>query len=393
VVFTWWPLLHTAIQGEDRPQTWLRSGRFFTNDELLKLMSEKTDYDMRRDDWDIFENTKNMYQNRAQTDAHNNGAIYPLVTRVERNEKKEFHFTNWRASAIPKAISQGECLVGKIVIGIFSRASDSHLRSRQRSAYSLLGDKATLRSVPRCTHFVYVVATEGLDSQDMKAVKQEASTEGDLEFLENVHENMNEGKSFAWFDTALKRFPDAQYIAKMDQDSFVHPTNLVHELEKLPRTALLYGADCGHNGIRTFLDTMVSDTRALDVAYANLTNMQGAPITYSLRGMTKRPVMFMCGMFYLFSRDLAQCFASSPWVRKHIADAHRNEDQLSSSWLLYTSCPVFHYAAEMFRFYDYGSFGSSEWWQRLGWHDETVCVHQLKQDEGWANVKSWLKSR
>ena len=107
-----------------------------------------------------------------------------------------------------------------------------------------------------------------------------------MEFL-NIAENMNEGKTYSWFEYALKKFGQAAYIAKMDQDAFINPHSLVKQLTTLPEKNLFYGFDCGHNGIRRKIGSYVKSEEAL--------SGYGHHEAHSSPGGIKRPMLFFSG--------------------------------------------------------------------------------------------------
>lgn len=165
---------------------------------------------------------------------------------------------------------------------------------------------------------------------------------------------MNHGKSFDWFDFALQTFPRAQYIGKSDMDSFVHGRNLLKQLrERLPAQKLFYGFDCDGS-----------------------------------RGLVKpleRPP-FLCGELYLSSVDLLHCAIPVGKNKRH--DKVRAEDQMMTNIIQQSGeCEVNH-AGDELRFIDIEGFGP--WSLPLCLHGEVVLIHQLKSDEQWSKVSTWL---
>ena len=138
--------------------------------------------------------------------------------------------------------------------------------------------------------------------EQVSRLQLENATEQDLEIIP-VEETMNSGKTVDWLEYALQRFPTAKYVAKMDQDSFVHPPNLVEQLTRLPTLNLLYGFDCGQNGVRQWLGESILNGNA----FTKPLNTKGKfenPWTRDVSGARmQRPLLFPCGKFYLFSRD------------------------------------------------------------------------------------------
>lgn len=60
----------------------------------------------------------------------------------------------------------------------------------------------------------------------------------------DMYENMNDGKSYEYFDSLSKMYPDTvprdqrpwDYAMKVDDDSFLHIPKLLEKMRSLPRT-------------------------------------------------------------------------------------------------------------------------------------------------------------
>lgn len=326
-------------------------------------------FDIRRDDLEVFLNTATASQK---------GPRYPLVTRVKW-EGTGWAMTNWEPGPPPLPDKSG-CSVGKVIIGIMSSAKDRKTRDRQRFSERHWRHKEP----PLCISFVYVIGALGLPPEQLAELEAEIQKEDDIEKLQIV-ENMNEGKTYDWLDYALKRFPHASYIAKMDQDAFVHPVNLIKQLQGLPQKDLFYGFDCGHNGMRHKINVGIHIDRK--DAFTNF-EYPDNPQTWTDDGSPiRRPLLFMCGMFYVYSKDALKCAIHNPFAKEKKKGA---EDVMASSWFVEGKCNI-NYAVDMYRFYDHGDLSNgSPWVQALGWHTESVCVHQLKKASQWTQIEQWL---
>eukprot|EP00928_Gymnodinium_smaydae_P030123 TRINITY_DN22474_c0_g1_i1.p1 TRINITY_DN22474_c0_g1~~TRINITY_DN22474_c0_g1_i1.p1 ORF type:complete len:377 (+),score=52.85 TRINITY_DN22474_c0_g1_i1:73-1203(+) len=293
--------------------------------------------------------------------------VYPAVTSLHNLSNGKYYISSLR---LPSRIQRQRVITWKkqngaiCIVGVFSRCGDEHARSSYREAMRVYGTSLV--------SFVFVIGDcpSRLEREDLR---REELKHRDIVVLD-VLEGCTDAKLFAWFDLAVGKFPGARYFAKTDLDSFVHSVNLVGQLALLPSGGLLYGFDCAGRG------------------------GQATPALRELRGKTRRAEQLLssahiCGMLMVFSRDLLLC--ALPVARANGASTSREaEDQAWSRWPLLGGCRV-NYAADMYRFYDYG-MDSTKHWQRPRWNNHTVCVHQLKTEGAWATLRRamriWPKS-
>lgn len=319
-------------------------------------------YDARRPDFDIFNRTLAIEKGHLK---QGSGESYPLVTYTSFSNDV-FSFEDFPVLLPTTSLEQvhiNSCAAGgPVLVGVMSVAGDRHARDRQRRIYRRFGDMSL---PPLCATVVYAIGVADLSDEDTSELHKEQAEVGDLALL-RIKENMNEGKSYAWFDFAVRHYPSAVYIAKSDVDAFFHPWHLVEQLGRLPNQQLLYGFDCEINNRRSFIGSTKVGKDLI-------------PLPASGGG-------HMAGSFYTFSRDLLTCSLSTAARNQEGA-----EDAVSSSWPLLANCSHF-FAADMYRFFDHETRRSryNRWWQHVGWNSKPVLIHFLKVDELWDEVAEWL---
>ncbi|CAG8684664.1 28145_t:CDS:2 [Dentiscutata erythropus] len=157
----------------------------------------------------------------------------------------------------------------------------------------------------------------------------------------NITENMNQGKTFEYFNWFAKHRED-NYLLKLDDDTFLHLIHYYRDLQDLPRERAYYG-------------------NALAYYYNDG--------TYT----------FMGGAGYTLSRDLVIDIVRSNWVSSNVEG---NEDWLVGEW-------VCHVAREMKYFVHYIGFTSwvpsrqnpiHDFDENLDLHflSETIMIHRIK---------------
>eukprot|EP00223_Ostreococcus_mediterraneus_P008135 CAMPEP_0179709232 /NCGR_PEP_ID=MMETSP0937-20121108/5782_1 /TAXON_ID=548131 ORGANISM="Ostreococcus mediterraneus, Strain clade-D-RCC2593" /NCGR_SAMPLE_ID=MMETSP0937 /ASSEMBLY_ACC=CAM_ASM_000575 /LENGTH=259 /DNA_ID=CAMNT_0021582581 /DNA_START=1082 /DNA_END=1861 /DNA_ORIENTATION=- len=102
----------------------------------------------------------------------------------------------------------------RVLIGIFTTTSEI---ARQAQWRSLLKGRI-VQSGDVLAHGLNFILVEGL------VVPHQAYESGKI--VLDLPENMNSGKSVAWFRAAFERFETADYIAKMDSDTYICPSIL-----------------------------------------------------------------------------------------------------------------------------------------------------------------------
>jgi hypothetical protein len=337
-----------------------------------------------REDLDIFERTAAAAQGEVV-----DGPVYPLIVSMtpshdQRNGR--YQFSTFPARKMLAINFDEPCAnVGLTVVGFMSIAEDTHSRERHRST-----EHHHWKHHAPCIKFVYVIGVEGLPETQRTQLEKEKQLHKDIVML-GMHENMNHGKSFEWFKFALEEFPKAMYIAKGDVDAFVHPIHLAQQLSSLPSRNLLYGFDCQHNmeykrGIKS-LKKMSKKHSANTRLNVISTGMRYSSFDTAATFSNSWDEVFMCGMFYLFSRDTIECAMKSDGLK-----VNGPEDFVASNWPVQAACPL-NYTSDMYRFFDYpgkekGEMGA--WGQQLGWNKDAVCIHHLKSDRSWQDVNEML---
>eukprot|EP00123_Amoebidium_parasiticum_P006776 comp17648_c0_seq1/m.17418 comp17648_c0_seq1/g.17418 ORF comp17648_c0_seq1/g.17418 comp17648_c0_seq1/m.17418 type:complete len:562 (-) comp17648_c0_seq1:666-2351(-) len=134
----------------------------------------------------------------------------------------------------------------RIVYGTFSMAKLYEFREVHRRTWHKFPqvckrsfDQAETESKPCSILPVFVVGLPA-NEEEAKLIAEENSTYGDLVVL-NIPENMNNGKSLAWWQHAARAFPHATHVAKGDMDTFIWAGDFVKELASLPSWQLYYG--------------------------------------------------------------------------------------------------------------------------------------------------------
>lgn len=144
-----------------------------------------------------------------------------------------------RASTQPKA---GGFQAVEILYGIFTVPQMHKERGVHRSTWMrspMLCDGPHQHG-EKCAVAVYFVMGE-IPNDMRPRIDQENGTYGDLLELP-IPENMNNGKSFAWFRFSSTHFPTARFIGKGDMDTFVRVEALVAAISRIPpNTQGVYG--------------------------------------------------------------------------------------------------------------------------------------------------------
>lgn len=162
--------------------------------------------------------------------------------------------------------------------------------------------------------------------------------------LLNYSENMNAGKTFNFFKWAASKAPLYTFVAKMDDDVFLHPANFQARLRVLPRTNLYFGRP-----IPLFNDSRLS--------------------------------WFHQGMLYVISMDVVKRIATEMKQQ----GSFEGEDVLAGRWMVAMGIvPSTWQNATPAEFYESihsasGAFGTPQgWWKRASYQNETIGIHLLK---------------
>lgn len=162
----------------------------------------------------------------------------------------------------------------------------------------------------------------------------------------NCRENMDRGKTYAYFSNVAKLFSDApyDYVMKVDDDAYFRLGKLAETLRGMPRAEVYYG-------LNNFCSTR------------------------------RRVTEYMLGMGYGLSWDLVEWVATSDIPRKKAAGP---EDFQTGLWIREGKNGTKFYNLEP-RMYDYNEEESSTCYR----HDmipDSITVHKLKNHQRWAST-------
>lgn len=178
----------------------------------------------------------------------------------------------------------------RMVLGVFTRAGCDDRKYRQairdtwfqQPGVCVLGD---FSPAPRCSvHVTFVVGNNG----------QETGEE-DLTILP-IKENMDLGKTHAWFHHASREFTWATHIAKIDMDAFPHIAKMLHGMhtqlaESKPKCSNVVGGRLWRCWDEPFCPPYSCGQAGEDFLRHNIDD----PRCFS----------YMQGAFYFVSRELA----------------------------------------------------------------------------------------
>ena len=92
----------------------------------------------------------------------------------------------------------------------------------------------------------FIIGGQG-EPADLEDLQREQELYGDIVVLDEP-ENMNEGKSIAYFRWATETYPRAGFIMKADDDVYVLPHNMVDVLAEYDPSGLIYFGSCWVSG-------------------------------------------------------------------------------------------------------------------------------------------------
>jgi len=162
---------------------------------------------------------------RPQTDADGEGLPKKLedFTRVwTERYKQERHLLE----PLPSSV--------QLILGVMTTAHQGAYRNVIRQTW--LNQKGvcywTHRPKEGCSVYVaFVIGKTAPPSMQISQSKLEKAQNEEGMLVLDVEENMNDGKSFVWFSTALKTFPWATHVGKMDMDTYPFLHKLVYRME------------------------------------------------------------------------------------------------------------------------------------------------------------------
>lgn len=194
----------------------------------------------------------------------------------------------------------------RLLIGIFSTAEerDGQLREIHRTTWMQrpwVCDATASDAVPSAQCAVYVTFVLGRrSSSSLPSASELLSREGQLTMMA-VKENMNEGKTPAWFHHAPAAFPWATHVAKMDGDAAPYLRVLFDRLAELKTQGT-----CGNLYFGSYWTscTQLAKDRHVHCAPKSC----GYPVGGNFLRYTNpnpRCFSYMQGAFYAISRSLA----------------------------------------------------------------------------------------
>ncbi|KAJ3199984.1 hypothetical protein HK099_002863 [Clydaea vesicula] len=220
------------------------------------------------------------------------------------------------------------------LFGIFSTPSKFHRRNLIRSTYLQLVDDTNI-------DYKFVVGRPN-NREELELLQFENKKFNDLMILD-IEENMNDGKTFHYFQTVYYKFKQNKYkfVMKVDDDTFLHLPNFEKKFSTLPTTGLYFGR---------------------------------------YWGSVKHRNGFMTGMGYALSWDLVEHIAEEvPLAGKSIIG---QEDGLVPSWI---GEKAVNTISEDLEYYD--SPKSNEDWAK-NYTDGTLLIHRLKRDDWFLNAST-----
>ncbi|XP_037441413.1 beta-1,3-galactosyltransferase 6-like [Triticum dicoccoides] len=220
-----------------------------------------------------------------------------------------------------------------LLVGILTMPKRRERRDIVRLAYALQPPAAGARVDVR---FVFCNVTDPVEAA---LVALEIMHHGDIIVLDCA-ENMNDGKTYAYFSSVPRLFAAApyDYVMKTDDDTYLRVAALVGELRPRPRDDVYLGY--GYN-------------------------------------MSGDPKLFMHGMGYVLSWDLASWVSTAEEILAR-NDTLGPEDLMLGKWLNLAGKGRNRYDLKP-RMYDLS-------WDMDNLRPDSVAVHMLKDNRRWATT-------
>ena len=217
----------------------------------------------------------------------------------------------------------------RVLVGFFCKAGQAERRALIRS---VLHRKYN----PSLVDITFVIG-QSSDEVDNQLVTLEHRLHGDI-FQLSIKENMDEGKTFAFFKAVYERRQSGgksyDFVVKADSDSFIHPLNLLKRLEQIfPE--------------RAYIGCMVKN---FGITYAT-------------------------GMAYILSSDLVQAIATLDYAAENTIGF---EDVQTGKWLDYISGKLgqpIHFYNDCDHFRDHPLSGAGF---ARPFNPDAIAVHWLK---------------
>uniref|UniRef100_A0ACD5YHS6 Uncharacterized protein n=1 Tax=Avena sativa TaxID=4498 RepID=A0ACD5YHS6_AVESA len=221
-----------------------------------------------------------------------------------------------------------------LLVGILTMPKLRERRDIVRLAYALQPPVPSYARVD--VRFVFCNVTDPVDAA---LVALEIMAHGDILVLDCA-ENMNDGKTYAYFSSVPRLFAGApyDYVMKTDDDTYLRVPALVEELRGKPREDVYLGY--GFN-------------------------------------MSGDPMLFMHGMGYVMSWDLVSWVASAEEILAR-NDTVGPEDLMLGKWVNLAGKGKNRYDLKP-RMYDLN-------WNMDNLRPDTVVVHMLKDNRRWATT-------
>ncbi|XP_047046276.1 beta-1,3-galactosyltransferase pvg3-like [Lolium rigidum] len=225
-----------------------------------------------------------------------------------------------------------------LLVGILTMPKLRERRDIVRLAYALQPPVPAYARVD--VRFVFCSVTDPVDAM---LVSLEAAHHGDIIVLDCT-ENMNNGKTYAYFSSVPRIFADApyDYVMKTDDDAYLRVPALVEELRGKPRDDVYLG--WGFN-------------------------------------MSGDPMLFMHGMGYVMSWDLVSWVATAEEILER-NDTVGPEDLMLGKWVNLAGKGKNRYDLKP-RMYDLN-------WDMDNLRPDTVLVHTLKNNRRWATTLEYF---
>mmetsp|Transcript_97835 Transcript_97835/g.285518 ORF Transcript_97835/g.285518 Transcript_97835/m.285518 type:complete len:332 (+) Transcript_97835:67-1062(+) len=235
----------------------------------------------------------------------------PNISEFQRVWTQRYHSEHRLNEPTPNGV--------KLVLGVFSQPYQTEYRKVLQRTWLRQKGVCLWRPGPpdeTCrVHVAFVFGNSGngdrvpLGADTSEATAVQARTAAGS-FVVDVPENMNRGKTFAWFQAASKAFPWATHIGKCDMDTYP----FLHKLLARMSSRRCVKNDHEFAGQYTGLFNNSCAPRACE------TNYDAPEQRMQFISRPSEPFVHVGGQFYLMSRRLAQKVArpGSFW------EAHRN---------------------------------------------------------------------
>ncbi|KAE8777779.1 hypothetical protein D1007_49409 [Hordeum vulgare] len=225
-----------------------------------------------------------------------------------------------------------------LLVGILTMPKRRERRDIVRLAYALQPPPPAGARVD--VRFVFCNVTDPVEAA---LVALEIMRHGDIIVLDCA-ENMNDGKTYAYFSSVPRLFAAApyDYVMKTDDDTYLRVAALVEELRPRPRHDVYLGY--GYN-------------------------------------MSGDPMLFMHGMGYVMSWDLASWVSTAEEILAR-NDTLGPEDLMLGKWLNLAGKGKNRYDLKP-RMYDLS-------WDMDNLRPDSVAVHMLKDNRRWATTLQYF---